>query len=232
METIFLARPTGSDGLTHERSSIAVLQSGHPRTVVAWGASSILTHNFNRLLCDAYNKQAELGLTHFAMLHSDIAPAAGWLALLLAELKAHNLQVLSAVSPLKCNDGLTSTGLDLGHKVRRLSLAEVFTLPETFTGADTHSHYGNSKLMLNTGCWIMDMSAITPDQAFFTIQDSVTRDPAGHYVPDFKPEDWLFSRRLNELGIRTGATRKVKLEHYGSQAFTNSQVWGTKGTDE
>jgi len=208
------------------------MSTGCPEVAVSFGASSILTHNFNHLWCEAYNRRASDGITHFAMLHSDIGPNTGWLATLLQELKATDSAMVSAVSPLKCFDGLTSTALDLGDKVRRLTLREVFTqLPETFSGQDTLRVFQNSRLLLNTGCFILDMAKVDPGSAFFTFHDSVAfRD--GKWSCDFVPEDWLFSRMLIEHGLKLSATRKVRLEHFGPIGFHNQDGWGAKSTDE
>ena len=72
---------------------------------------SIATHTFNMLWCQAYNARRELGLTHFAMCHSDVHPDEGWLDTLLDEMDRTGADVLSAVIAIKDCKGLTSTGL-------------------------------------------------------------------------------------------------------------------------
>ena len=51
--------------------------------------------------------------------------------------------------------------------------------------------------------------------------ESIVVGPDGEYRPEVEPEDWYFSRLLNELGLKVGCTRKVRLTHRGPFAFPN-----------
>ena len=72
---------------------------------------SIATHTFNMLWAQAYNARRELGLTHFAMLHSDVHPDENWIDTLLDEMDRTGADVVSAIIAIKDCKGLTSTGL-------------------------------------------------------------------------------------------------------------------------
>src|SRR5215471_18433913 len=116
---------------------------------------SLLALSFNALWCRALNLAKAGGLDYFAMLHTDVGPNNGWLDALVAELDATGLDVLSVVVPIKDPRGVTSTALarddgDPFGVFTRLTMQEVFRLPETFTSADV----GGRPLLVNTGCWV------------------------------------------------------------------------------
>lgn len=186
---------------------------------------SLLGHNHNLLWCQALNGWKSGELTHFAMQHSDVEPQAGWLDVLLAELESTGLDVLGVPVPLKDERGLTSTAVarDDGDRWRvrkRLSLTEIHALPETFTGADV-----GGPLLLNTGLWVCRLGEWA-ERCWFTINDEIGLGADGKYAARVEPEDWFFSRRLNELGVKVGCTRKVRLTHRGAMGFPNDAPWG------
>ena len=214
---------------------------------------SLLAQTFNSFWCSALCLQ-EAGeeITHFAMLHDDIVPESGWLELLYEEIEACGADVLSAVVPLKDSYGLTSTAISGPDnpfiRERRLSLEEVYRLPETFTIEDTG--YLDRMLLANTGCWICKFDRPWRKEedengdlkVFFTINDRIRRredkrlyvidDIDGRlidgpfksleiaemrlskmgsdkeftirsfprYMAEVEPEDWFFSRKVQELG--------------------------------
>ncbi len=197
--------------------------------------TSVLTQNFNTLLADALNARKEDGVTHVAMLHSDVIPQAGWLDVLLDEMNRLNVEMVSAVVPLKNQKGLTSTGLSTPGDpwaYRRLTMTEVFDLPETFVASDCSQRIGEAFLALNTGCWLMKLTEPWVEGMFFKQQDrmafnTVTRQYAAQSIS----EDWGWSSDLHARGCRLAATRKVRIQHERSE-FTNSRVWGEWQTDE
>ena len=203
---------------------------------------SLLTSNFNRAWCDALNRRA-LGVTHFAMLHADVAAVDGWLDTLLDELTRLDADVVSAVVPIKTDHGLTSTaiGTDSVYLNRRLSMREVYQLPETFDAADVEGLTGQrGPLLVNTGCWVADLRkpwAFDTDEVgrlpwAFRFQNEIRRDPAtGFYKSFVASEDWLFSHHLAEVGARVYATRKVPVAHLGAGRFENTLAWGDWDTD-
>jgi hypothetical protein len=205
---------------------------------------SLLAQNFNFLLSAALNLRESQGITHFAMLHSDIGPSRDWIETLYDELIAHDADVLSCVVPLKSNEGLTSTAIDTDARLRsdtnqyryerRLAMREVMQLPETFTAADCG--YPDRALLINTGCWIADIDRVWPRgekelRHFFTITDRVRANAKGEYQPEVFPEDWNFGRQLHRSGLKVMATRKVRLMHVGTAYHMNDSAWGTLEID-
>jgi len=186
-----------------------------------WNQGSLLGQNFNALWCMALNYKVD----YFAMLHADISAQKGWLDLLISELEFRGFDVLSAVVPIKSHQGVTSTALDWpggGEWLPqcRLTLKEVYQLPETFTAEDV-----GYPLLLNTGCWVAKMGPWSK-QCHFTIRDRLVQDEKGWWKAEVEPEDWGFSRQCNRLGLKIAATRKVMLFHDGEQTFGNNESWG------
>jgi predicted O-methyltransferase YrrM len=182
-------------------------------------SGSLLAHNFNALLCGPVN--------YFAMLHSDVEPEEGWLDKLIEEMEDRDLDMLGAVVPIKDLKGLTSIALqnpsgDAWRPLCRLTMKEVMSLPETFTAEDT-----GYDLLLNTGCWVCRFDSEVAKKVHFTIRDAIHFDEErGIHVAEVEPEDWYFSRRMREQGVRIGATRKVRLTHAGHMRFSNAAEWG------
>lgn len=197
-----------------------------------YAQGSLLGHVFNRLWCGAGNRALSgERVDYFAMIHSDIEPERHWLDKLITEMEARDLDVLGVVVPIKSTHGLTSIALDKPgqqwHPLCRLTMKEVYDLPETFTEDDT-----GHPILINTGLWVCRFSVEICKQLHFTINDRVSFDDVkGEFVPEVEPEDWFFSRRCHELGLRVGATRKVKLLHAGNQRFSNEFVWGDQKFD-
>jgi hypothetical protein len=98
--------------------------------------------------------------------------------------------VLSAVIPIKSQEGMTSTALDepvgdmpLEWRVKRLTMREIFEkYPPTFT-TDT--------LLVNTGLMLVDLQKpwVFDESLVFTIRDKILRY-RGQRVPAIVPEDW------------------------------------------
>lgn len=197
------------------------------RVYRVYNHGSLLANNFNRLWCAALNLAASgVPVTHFAMQHADIEPEDWWLDTLAAEMDQHGLDVLAAVVPIKSQEGVTSQGLarpdgSTWRPLCRLTTTEVQRLPETFTGADT-----GHPLLLNTGLWTCRFNMAWAPKVRFTINDRIMRSPDGRYHAEVEPEDWYFSRLCHELGLKLGATRKVRLTHRGDVAFPNDRSWG------
>lgn len=161
------------------------------------------------------------------MQHADVGPEDWWLDTLIDELEANDLDVLGVAIPIKDNLGLTSIALDrpdgdTWRPLCRLSLAEVYRLPETFTS----EHVGHP-LLLNTGLWVCRFDESWARKVRFTINDRIPFNrKAGRYEVQCEPEDWYFSRLCHERGLKVGCTRKVKVKHRGPADFTNDRPWG------
>lgn len=191
--------------------------------------NSILTLTFNDLWCEALNLRDSEGFTHFAMLHNDVVPEQGWLDVLMDELVAHELDVISAVVPIKNGYGLTSTATDTpGYPwgVRRLTMKELHELPPTFTAKDVPYRAKDAPLLLNSGCWLMKFNEPWVQGLCFRQTDRVVWCEATQsWAAQSISEDWDFSRQLHSRGCRMGATRKVSLYHQIKQ-YNNHTVWG------
>lgn len=229
----YIARPLyhscGSHYLSEKASWVG--QSSVGMTVLTGHVvSSILPDAFNTLLTNALNHDdAEGKVTHFVMLHGDIAPQDGWLSILLSEMEATGVDVLSAVVPIKivdADDTSTAVGVLDGRRThfRRLTTADALALPETFTGSDVCS--GDEKLLINTGLmaidlrkpWIEDWM----DTGGFRFETHSWRDPGQERKSICLPEDWLFSWDVQmKFCAKVAATTKVRLVHYGEAGFAN-----------
>lgn len=209
---------------------------GHLRLVSNGG--SLLANTFNQFWADALNRQVDgEDIKFFVMLHDDVVPAEGWVDQLLHDLIESNADLTAAVVPIKDYRGLTSTAIDDPadpfKPARRLTMREVYTLPEVFTAEDTG--HGDRFLLANTGCWAcrfdrpwrLAENADGTLKLFFTINDEIRRGPDGKWQARVEPEDWNFSRRLGALGGRVTVTRRVELAHWGMIPFSNKHGdWG------
>lgn len=189
---------------------------------------SLLAANFNALWASALNHNHKGGrIDRWAMQHADVEPEDWWLDTLLEELDARQLDILGVVVPIKDSRGITSIALDrpdgdTWRPLCRLTMFEVVRLPETFTSEDV-----GHPILLNTGLWVCRFDLEWARKVSFTISDRIVFDRGSDsYLAQCEPEDWYFSRLCHEMGLRIGATRKVKLTHRGPMQFHNDRVWG------
>lgn len=223
-ELVHYHAAAGYFGTTTANRSIRLIRGGV--------SSSVLPSTFDTLWSIALNYFERGEVTHFAMQHDDVVAQEYWLDLLLDELDRLDADLVSAVVPIKDHRGLTSTAIDDSGDVwnpRRLTLAEVHRMPETFT---------DPLILLNTGLWVCDLSkpwvwrtnGVGDLMCSFHQRNRIRRGPSG-WVAEMRSEDWEFSRLVRAAGgTRQFATRKVKLRH-GPEWCTNHQVWGTCSTD-
>jgi len=211
------------DGKLHFGAVNGILRASiDPSHAVQFVASSLLTKCFNQLWTNALNAR-KLGITHFAMLHADIAPEDYWLDKMLSIMGKYNADILSVVSPLKNSDGLTSTAIGgIDARARRFTLKEIHSMEKTFT---------REHLLINTGLMLVDITKPWAQQAIFSIKDFIYKEN-GEYRAECISEDWNFSKQAELLGAQIYATSEVSLTHFGQTAFPNDHVWGTKETDE
>jgi SAM-dependent methyltransferase len=193
--------------------------------------STVLDHGFNRLWATALNLVKE-GVTHFAMIHDDVAPGQGWVDVLLAEMALTGADVISTVVPIKTEHGLTSTAIETDDPwlPRRLTMADAYELPETFSDGDV-----GGELLLNTGLWICDIRKLfwtDPTPLKFQTDNRIVKNRDGEWEAQARSEDWEFSRAARKRGAKLFATRKVALYHAGETQFPNDRVWGAWKTDE
>lgn len=203
------------------------------RVMYAYRAGSLLAANFNALWCDALNfVHRGQRVDYFAMQHADVEPQDWWLDTLIDEMESRDLDMLGVVVPIKDPHGLTSLALDrpdgdTWRPYARLTMTEVFRLPETFTSEDV-----GHPLLLNTGLWVCRFDQSWVKKVHFTINDRIVfHKQRDRYVPECEPEDWYFSRLCHELKLRIGATRKISLKHRGPVDFPNTHAWGDQAFD-
>lgn len=232
---IFAAMPSYGQVDPAAARALYMLATRHPGRVVypEPARGSLLANVFNVVWTQALEARDNHGVTHFAMLHADVAPQLGWADVLLAECERLKADVVSCVLPIKDGRGVTSTAIDNPgdpwRPLRRLTMREIAKLPETFTAAD--AGYPGHRLLLNTGCWLADLRKPWADDAYFTIQDRrVIRD--GKRDVETIPEDWFFSRLVQDAGGKVYATRKVKAIHRGEAMYPNHGAWGAWERDE
>lgn len=234
---IFLCMPThnGSANLWAARAFYRAPSARLP-LFYAESSRSLLANCFNLLWAGALNLAKSERLTHFVMLHSDVIPEDFWVDRLYEEITRTKAAVVSTVLPIKDIQGITSTAIaakeDPWEVERRLTMREVYSLPETFSAADCG--YPDRALLVNTGCWIADLSFFEDKRIGFEVRDKLivqeiiqdTPTTESFVRPLCIPEDWNFSREVHEAGGKVLATRRIKAQHVGHHAFTNEQAWG------
>lgn len=225
--SIFLGIPT-YNGQIHASIDDAILElrTVYP-TMKRVVGGSLLAYQFNCLWLMALETKADF----FLMCHADIVPQAGALQKLIEECIELDADVVSAVAPIKTQDGITSTAVaDKGSlwRPRRFTMREVYTFPETFDAAAAGEP--GKALLINTGLMVCNLKRRWAKSACFTIRDRIVKRD-GKREPVVLPEDWGFSWFLHQRGAKVYATRKVLLDHHGSMAFPNNQAWGTAEHD-
>jgi hypothetical protein len=206
---------------------------------------SLLPYCFNELYADAINNMLH-GVTHFAMQHGDAVPQVYWLDILYQEQVRLKADMVAAVIPLKDRSGRTSTAIDNPENLwapRRLTMEEVYNLPETFSIEDIQTAGMGDPgggLLLNTGCFICHLlkpwaMKINPAngylQCMFMFRDAIIKNRENKWQAAVASEDWNYSRWLNFENAKLFATRKVKVNHWGDESFTNDHPWGNVATD-
>ncbi len=210
---------------------------------------SLLANSFNQAWCNAINARKDgWNVQWFVMLHDDIVPEDWWVRTLMEDLETSGADMVSAMVPIKDTFANTSTAIsvlnpdpwDGGHWTwqTRITMAEAEKLPEVFTAADCS--FPDRHLLVNSGCWICRFDRPWVQEKdergnyklFFTINDRIRDDPnTGLAVAEVEPEDWFFSRRVQELGGKVACTRRVKLLHYGLTPYPNflkgQPSWGS-----
>lgn len=175
--------------------------------------SSILGECFNILWTNALNLQLDgVPITRWVMSHGDVAPEPGWLDTLLEKMDECQVDVLSAVVPVKDGRGLTSTAYDGDD---RWNPARVMTLAETLESPN-HTWF-HRDLLVNTGCVCVDFTKGWRKLVSFGIDTEIcpaAEDGRIRYRCRTMTEDWRFSRMVRARGGKLAATNCVRLKHY------------------
>lgn len=244
VRALYLGLPTRPGVKASDR--IAIQRPTTRRNLKASRASgSLLNLNFNRCWANALNARATAGVKYFCMQHDDVVPEVDWADTLIDELERTGADVLSVVLPLKDERGLTSTTVrnPFTQEMRRLTMREVFRLPETFDAADVAAAgistcplppFAREILLVNTGLWVcrFDAEWVEKFPGFRNGFDGIVKRPDGVYVAQCFPEDWTFSAWAQRAGLKVRATRIVAALHCdGDVQYRNDEPWGTCETD-
>ncbi len=196
---------------------------------LAQSSSSANCTGMNSLFIEALDLRDQGEATHFLMLHNDIVPQIGFIDKMHEVMERTGCDILSAVSPIKDEKGLTSIALDeqIGDRdfdwaPRRLTMREIHKLEPTFT---------RPNLLINTGCMLVDLRKDWTNHIWFHFDDRIAVFN-GKRQPQMRPEDWNFSKDARKLGAVIYATREVTLTHHGQQAFPTAFPWGEWDTDQ
>jgi Methyltransferase domain len=197
---------------------------------------SLLGHTFNFAWTQALMHAHAGNVTHFLLHHDDIeVQTAAFADVMLKEMERTGAAVLSAVVTLKSPERETSTAIDSGDPwhPRRLTLEETWRLPETFCTADLNVGPCD-KLLVNSGLMLVDLRRpeffLVRDGElvfFFDVNDRIRVEEGFILKPEFKSEDWNFSRLCHAHGLPVYATRKVVAVHHGEGRWSNEAPAGT-----
>lgn len=236
---IFIGIPTHK-GEISAHTSISTLsgQSANHEVQAQILGISLLAKNFNMLWINAYTRRFDV----FILLHSDIGITdinSPWIDQLVDILLSTNSAVISVVSAIKNDDGVTSTALEMSkrshHTLRRISIRELNKLPGIFYKSDVCKLFGISEqeagaLLVNTGCMAMNLHWPWFEKRWpgFRIDDKIVWSKSGEPKEFTTPEDWLNSRWMDENGFKYCATKLIRLEHYGIKPFPNYGEWGNE----
>jgi hypothetical protein len=219
----FIGLPTG-DEKSNIHQVMQIMKYNKDGNFISSAATCAGVFNFNILWSGALNLRSK-GVTHFVMLHSDIMiQDSNWLEILREEMDKNDADIISAIVPVKDMSGVTSTALvtdEANWDFKRLTMTEVFSMPETFTDKD---------LVVNNGLLLVDLRKPWVDKVWFNF--SVRMDLVnGMYAPKMLPEDWAFSLDARKLGAKIYATRRTKVTHFGNYGYSNNFAWGSCKTD-
>jgi hypothetical protein len=243
MSNIFLACPTHNGQIEHRVIKALFTEATEKHKVmVKVHQTSLLASGCNEMYCSALNGYQGESFKWFAMLHSDIAPEPLWLDKLIRLAEEHNADLLSAVVPIKGNEGTTSTAISYPgetfmrfarltqRQINRPDWPKVFNIKQACTFFNKATpHYpetlADSMLLVNTGCMVVRLDREWSDKLYFTINDRIVRTVKG-FEAQVEPEDWFFSRLVNEYGGNVMATKEISLEHIGSTPYPSGGAWG------
>lgn len=229
--TVFLCCP--SYGGIEPETVASMMQASRPDSDVyplyrLRQPGSLLGHEFCSYWCEALNVRKEAGLTHFAMIHSDVSAQDWWLEDMVKELERTRADVLSAVIPIKDNRGLTSTGIQNKRtgEIDRFTLTQVHAMGKRTFGTQDVKMFPGDRLVVNTGLWVCDFTRPWVEKVHFEVRNGIEKMPDGKFYPTVLPEDWNFSVQCDDLGLRVMATLCVEVCHYGRAKFNNQEIWG------
>jgi len=217
---IFLGIPTYNGQICTSTANVLDYASKEHGVIRAINQTSLLANGFNQLLCNALNMRKEHNIKWFAMLHADIIPEKFWLDKLVSIAENNNIDLLSAVVPIKDATGDTSTAVGLKNdpwgKVQRLSLKELNESQWNIFGNDLLD--SDQILLVNTGCMILRIDKDWNPGLYFEIKDQIVSD-GDKFISQVIPEDWNLSRMVDAQGGKVMATTAIDLKHVGIKYY-------------
>lgn len=219
---VYLGIPT-HDGRVQNEVVNSILVGGKTLAFSQIEAGSALTFNFNNCYANALNNRRH-GVTHFAMMHSDIAVSTpNWCDRMVEIMERESADVLSVIMPLKVvGEYRTSTAIEeedaknpLGFRARKLTLEECAARGKTWT---------DEKLLVNTGLMLVDIRKPWSEDVWFEFQDSlafVMEDGFKKFFPVSLAEDYGFSRMIRAAGGKLVVTSEIPANHCGGGRFSN-----------
>lgn len=230
---VFLAVPHCHDIESETNQSVKNCVFGHSGIHVDIRARpfSILTSNFNKLVVGCLNADH---YDYFALNHSDIETPPGSLGMAVRMMQKHNIDVLHAVSPIKCDTGETSTAVayssDRWSLIRKLTQYEIHELPELFDVNDCRRVIDPKieRLLCNTGYLVIRIGDWFKDFPGFSNLDRIERVGEKKWVERVVPEDWNFGHWCADRGINVWGTRSIVVGHWGRHKYSSDRIWGHK----
>ena len=224
-------RRPGFKPLGEQGDQIRVVKPINEGSIVAQKCDSSMTHwKWNAMWCHAVESRHTADkVTHFAMQHDDVFPSPMWGTILLKELERVGADILGAVVPIKDSRGVSSTCVrnTRNGATRRITMKEIFDLPETFCLKDVQdlgikacewSRPEDEIMGINLGLWICRIKGAhwvqPPHFTGFRMQNMILKGEDGKLTPVTISEDWIFSEEAHRWGLKTYATRKVPLGHW------------------
>ena len=205
---------------------------------------SLTPTNCNALLCNCLNLMPSYDFDLMAIVHSDVAPPPFWLDTLYREMQVHQADFVSACIAIKTEQGLVSTAiaqsLDDYDVFTRLTVAQVrhSTFPTTFDinmamnalerlpEPLTIYDVPRRALLCNTGLCLFNIKKLDPSKIYFNDPSLIRWHADGGWRPYTEPEDWFFSRKWQEAGLKVVATTALDVQHKGIAAWGTTDVTG------
>lgn len=195
--------------------------------------SGCLPHGMNCTFHEFFNGFKNDKFTHFGMIHSDMRPDKHWIDTLIEEMDKHGADFISAAARIKDDRNLTNMGVQKPGEpnTRRITMTELFELPETFSVADTI--YPDYWPAFNTGACLVKAGPWMDAFEGFRVANWFTKGPDGDQrFSQFYPEDWGFTSWLHTQGCKVMATRKVRTWHTGLKEWGTDRDEGTWNRDQ
>lgn len=199
-----------------------------------------LAHNFNTLWSRCLNirRRGTVAFDYHAMIHIDVNPhTKWWLDIMIEQAESVGADLLHVVLPIKTYHQITSTAVwDPKTNIRRkLTMKEIRELPMVFDGESVGP---GLKLLASTGLWICrvntwwsEKASILKNRLWFEVKDKMVEDEEGDLVPKTSCDDWPFSKKLHDLGLKVYGTRSVVCGHFGEFEFRNDALGGAGALD-